>query len=108
MLLRRLEDLATLRALVTEAAFRHRSDREYLVELAVWSGRYASTAGVPARSVPGPDGGIHRLDSRYRNYETCLAVMCFAEANRDGRYDKVLENADRFLKSIQWGIADPL
>jgi len=55
-----------------------------------------------------PDGGIHRLDSRYRNYETCLAVMCFAEANRDGRYDKVLENADRFLKSIQWGIADPL
>ena len=63
VILRRVEDLATLRALVTEAAFRHRSDREYLAELAVWSGRYASTAGVPARSVPGPDG-VARVPAR--------------------------------------------
>ncbi|MDY6995802.1 MAG: nitroreductase family protein [Actinomycetota bacterium] len=56
VLLRRVEDLEGLRLLVTDAAFRHRSDREYLAELATWSGRYASTAGVPARSVPGPDG----------------------------------------------------
>ncbi len=56
VLLRRVEDLEGLRLLVTDAAFRHRSDREYLAELATWSGRYASTAGVPARSVPDADG----------------------------------------------------
>jgi nitroreductase len=56
VILRRVEDLTSLRQLVSEAAFQHRSDREYLAELAVWSGRYASTAGVPARNVPGPDG----------------------------------------------------
>lgn len=39
----------------------------------------------------------------YRNYETCLAVMCFSEANRDGRYAEMLRRkADAFLKSIQW------
>ncbi|MCR4414939.1 MAG: hypothetical protein NUV77_21180, partial [Thermoguttaceae bacterium] len=49
-----------------------------------------------------PDGGIYQPKSLYRNYETCLAVMCFAEANRDGRYDKILKAADKFLKKEQW------
>jgi squalene-hopene/tetraprenyl-beta-curcumene cyclase len=49
-----------------------------------------------------PDGGIHAPDSLYRNYETCLAVMCLSEANTDGRYQQVLERADAFLKSLQW------
>ncbi|MCA9148080.1 MAG: terpene cyclase/mutase family protein [Planctomycetales bacterium] len=49
-----------------------------------------------------PEGGIHAPESKYRNYETCLAVMCFAEANRDGRYTELLQLADTFLKSIQW------
>jgi len=49
-----------------------------------------------------PDGGIYQLKSLYRNYETCLAVMCFAEANRDGRYDRILKAADAFLKKEQW------
>jgi len=49
-----------------------------------------------------PDGGIYREGSLYRNYETCLAVMCFAEANQDGRYEKVIHAADGFLKDIQW------
>jgi squalene-hopene/tetraprenyl-beta-curcumene cyclase len=49
-----------------------------------------------------PDGGIHKPDSLYRNYETCLAVMCFTQANRDGRYNELLAKADRFLKGIQW------
>ncbi len=49
-----------------------------------------------------PDGGIYQAKSLYRNYETCLAVMCFAEANRDGRYDKLLKAADKFLKNEQW------
>ncbi|NVN52263.1 Dinucleotide-utilizing enzymes involved in molybdopterin and thiamine biosynthesis family 2 [Mycolicibacterium hippocampi] len=54
--LRRVDDLAGLQRVVTEAARRHAADKQYLSELATWSGRYASTAGVPARSVPGVDG----------------------------------------------------
>jgi squalene-hopene/tetraprenyl-beta-curcumene cyclase len=49
-----------------------------------------------------PDGGIYVPGALYRNYETCLGVLCFGEANRDGRYDKVLAGADRFLKARQW------
>ena len=49
-----------------------------------------------------PDGGIYLKETVYRNYETCLAVLCFTAANRDGRYDKLIENADRFLKGLQW------
>jgi nitroreductase len=39
----------------TRAAWQHRSDYDYLAELTTWSGRYAATAGVPARSTPQPD-----------------------------------------------------
>jgi len=49
-----------------------------------------------------PDGGIYQPSSLYRNYETCLAALCFREANRDGRYDEILDGADRFLKTLQW------
>lgn len=49
-----------------------------------------------------PTGGIHRPDSRYRNYETCLAVLAFSEANQDGRYSEILAAAEKFLKGIQW------
>jgi len=50
-----------------------------------------------------PDGGIYHRENFYRNYETCLAVLCFSEANKDGRYDKLIAGADRFIKGIQWG-----
>ncbi|MBN2218348.1 MAG: terpene cyclase/mutase family protein, partial [Pirellulales bacterium] len=49
-----------------------------------------------------PDGGIHAKKTLYRNYETCLAIVVFSEANRDGRYDKLIKDADRFVKEIQW------
>ena len=49
-----------------------------------------------------PDGGIYQKATFYGNYETCLAVLVFSEANRDGRYEKLVKNADRFLKGIQW------
>ena len=49
-----------------------------------------------------PDGAVSLKDSMYRNYETCLALVCFAEANGDGRYDKLIENAENFLKHNQW------
>jgi len=48
------------------------------------------------------DGGISPNDSLYRNYETSLALVCFAEANRDHRYDKLIQAADQFLKDNQW------
>jgi len=48
------------------------------------------------------DGGIYQPGSTHRNYETCLAIMCFQEANRDGRYTKVVKRADAFVKDIQW------
>lgn len=54
------------------------------------------------------DGGIYKRGSLYRNYETCLAMLCFAEANREGRsgkegrYDKIIAKADAFVKGLQW------
>jgi squalene-hopene/tetraprenyl-beta-curcumene cyclase len=53
-----------------------------------------------------PDGGIYDPKSRIRNYETCLAVVCLKEANGDGRYDKQIAGADKFLKGLQSGGSD--
>ncbi len=49
-----------------------------------------------------PDGGIYKEGSTHKNYETCLAVLCFKEANKNGQYDKLLKNADKYIKSGQW------
>lgn len=54
------------------------------------------------------DGGIYASD-RLRNYETCVAIMALAEANRvagDGRYDTALKNAERFVRGLQIGAGD--
>jgi squalene-hopene/tetraprenyl-beta-curcumene cyclase len=48
------------------------------------------------------DGGIYGKGSAYKNYETSLAIVCFQEANRDGRYDKLLAGAEKFVKKEQW------
>jgi squalene-hopene/tetraprenyl-beta-curcumene cyclase len=53
-----------------------------------------------------PDGGIYKSGNLLENYETCLAMMAFAEANRDGRYSKVLKKAEAFVKGAQWGSAE--
>ncbi|MEX0677561.1 MAG: prenyltransferase/squalene oxidase repeat-containing protein [Pirellulales bacterium] len=55
-----------------------------------------------------PDGGIYPEKSRHQNYETCVAIQCFTEANRDGRYDKLIKNADRYVKGIQWDSEDDI
>ena len=47
------------------------------------------------------DGGIHAPNSMYKNYETSIALMCFAAANKDGRYDSLIHRADGFLKGMQ-------
>ncbi|HUY32389.1 MAG TPA: prenyltransferase/squalene oxidase repeat-containing protein [Pirellulales bacterium] len=49
-----------------------------------------------------PDGGIYGKGSVVQNYETCLALVCFVEANRDGRYDTLIANAEKFIKQLQW------
>lgn len=55
-----------------------------------------------------PDGGIYRPQTRYQNYETCLAILCFSQANKslgaggDGRYDKILADAQQFIQRLQW------
>lgn len=48
-----------------------------------------------------PNGGIYDPQSRLQNYETCLGLVCLAEANRDGRYDKIIKNAETHLKGLQ-------
>ncbi len=48
------------------------------------------------------DGGLNKAGSKYRNYETCLAILAFKEANKGGRYDALLKKADAFVKTEQW------
>ncbi len=49
-----------------------------------------------------PSGGIYQAGTLYGNYETCLAIMCFTEANDGGRYDEILADAEKYIKKIQW------
>ena len=49
-----------------------------------------------------PDGGIYAEGSKYRNYETSVAISALVRANREGRYESELARAEAFLKGIQW------
>ncbi len=55
-----------------------------------------------------PDGGVYQPESLYGNYETCLAIMAFADANADKRYDQLIQRADAFVKGIQWDESEGL
>lgn len=48
------------------------------------------------------EGGIHKPGTFIANYETCIALVCLKEANRDGRYDKAIRAADAFLRGAIW------
>ncbi len=50
-----------------------------------------------------PDGGIYRPGTYYRNYETCLAILCFTEADGSGDYTAFIDGAMKFVKDLQWG-----
>lgn len=52
VVLRRIEANSWLKTVLAQAVWEHVSDRDYLTELATWSGRYASNAGVPAHNIP--------------------------------------------------------
>jgi squalene-hopene cyclase-like protein len=48
------------------------------------------------------DGGIYGEGTLYRNYETCIAILCLSEANQDGRHDQILRRAEQLVKQLQW------
>ena len=45
-----------------------------------------------------PDGGVYIKGMS--NYMTCLAIMAFKELNVGGKYDKVIEAAAKYVKSL--------
>ncbi len=49
-----------------------------------------------------PDGGIYGEGSRHKNYETCACLSAFVAANGDGRYSKLIDKANAFIRSMQW------
>lgn len=55
VVMRHVELTAGLSAALMRAVTRHGADAAYLDELTMWSGRYASNAGVPARNTPEAD-----------------------------------------------------
>lgn len=50
------------------------------------------------------DGGVY--SKGLANYTTSVAIMAFAEANKGGKYDAVIKNAQAFVKNIQHQDAD--
>jgi squalene-hopene/tetraprenyl-beta-curcumene cyclase len=46
------------------------------------------------------DGGIY--DRGLANYTTSVALLAFKEANTRGKYDTLIQNASKFLKSLQF------
>lgn len=55
------------------------------------------------------DGGVYTPDGFFQNYETCVAIMCFARANeaakkKDGSepYKELLTNAEKYLRGQQY------
>lgn len=47
-----------------------------------------------------PDGGIYG-SGRLKNYETCIAMLCFSEANKNGKYTAILKQAKAFVTGVQ-------
>ena len=47
------------------------------------------------------DGGIYG-NGRLKNYETCVSMVCFAEANKSGKYNKILQRAKAFVTGMQY------
>ena len=48
------------------------------------------------------DGGVYVKESLHRNYDTCISLMAFHKANKNGKYKTVIENANKFVRGIQW------
>jgi squalene-hopene/tetraprenyl-beta-curcumene cyclase len=48
----------------------------------------------------GPNGGVS--EAAHANYATSIALLAFQEANKNGRYDRVIKAGQDFLKGKQW------
>ncbi|MDO5308352.1 MAG: terpene cyclase/mutase family protein [Planctomycetia bacterium] len=51
------------------------------------------------------DGGVYSEGGHISCYESCLGAVCFDLANKaigDGRYDKVVANAEQFIRRAQY------
>lgn len=48
------------------------------------------------------DGGIYPEGSHHRNYETCIALVAFHHGNTNGRYQAIIDGAEKFLRDLQW------
>jgi squalene-hopene/tetraprenyl-beta-curcumene cyclase len=48
----------------------------------------------------GAKGGLS--EAPHANYSTSIALMAFRDANKDGRYDRVIKGSQEFLKAMQW------
>lgn len=58
----------------------------------------AKTLAYMEKSVQ-KDGGIY--DKYLANYTTCVALIAFKQANKGGKYDTLIKNAVKFLKTLQ-------
>ncbi len=47
------------------------------------------------------DGGIYTPKSTHRNYETCISLMAFSNADKK-KYADIIKNAEKFLRELQW------
>ncbi|MCS7304385.1 MAG: terpene cyclase/mutase family protein [Thermoguttaceae bacterium] len=48
------------------------------------------------------NGGIYTPGGRIATYETCIALLCFQQANSQGQYKKILQDAEAFLRGTPW------
>jgi squalene-hopene/tetraprenyl-beta-curcumene cyclase len=48
------------------------------------------------------NGGIYHPQTQHRNYETSISVLALSAANSNGKYDKIIRNAEKFLRGLQW------
>ena len=55
VMLHQVDAMDKLNKIVKQAVWDHATNHDYLVELTMWSGRYGSRAGVPARNTPEHD-----------------------------------------------------
>jgi len=48
------------------------------------------------------DGGIYAPPGRLKNYETNVMILALVHANRNGEYNDLLKNAERFVRDDQY------
>jgi squalene-hopene/tetraprenyl-beta-curcumene cyclase len=48
------------------------------------------------------NGGIYTPGTHIATYETCIALVCFQAANRDGKHDELIKRAETFIRGGQW------